>query len=74
MPAQVTVFADLEALTEDASTSAVAELMAGPPIAYETARRLSCDGIVECSVSDHTRVLGVGRRSRMIPGWLRRQL
>lgn len=74
VPAQVTVFADLEALTEDASTSGGAELMAGPPIANETARRLSCDGIVECSVSDHMRVLGVGRRSRMIPGWLRRQL
>jgi hypothetical protein len=74
VPAQVTVFADLEALTEDTSTIGVAELMAGPAIANETARRLSCDAIVECSVSDHRGVLGVGRRSRMIPGWLRRQL
>jgi hypothetical protein len=72
--AQVTVFADLEALTDDTSTIGVAELMAGPAIANETARRFSCDAIVECSVSDHKGVLGVGRRSRMIPGWLRRQL
>jgi hypothetical protein len=74
VPAQVTVFADLEALTEDPNTTGVAELMAGPVIANETARRLSCDPIVECTVSDHMRVLGVGRRSRMIPAWLRRQL
>lgn len=39
VPAQVTVFADLEALTEDTSTFGVAELMASPPIANETARR-----------------------------------
>jgi hypothetical protein len=71
---QVTVFADLEALTEDAATTGVAELSAGPVIAGETARRLSCDSIVECVITDHGRVLGIGRRSRLIPAWLRRQL
>jgi hypothetical protein len=71
---QVTVFADLESLTEDPGTTGVAELAAGPVIASETARRLSCDGMVECVITDHGRVLGIGRRSRLIPAWLRRQL
>ena len=43
-------------------------------IANETARRLACDALVECTVYDHARTLGVGRRTRLIPGWLRRQL
>jgi Domain of unknown function (DUF222)/HNH endonuclease len=70
---QVTVFADLEALVSDSETG-VAELECGPIIANETARRLSCDALVECTVFDHTRTLGVGRRSRLTPAWLRRQL
>jgi hypothetical protein len=73
-PVQVTVFADLEALTEDQGTTGVSELSAGPVIASETARRLSCDSIIECVITDHGRVLGIGRRSRLIPAWLRRQL
>jgi hypothetical protein len=73
-PVQVTVFADLETLTQDPETTGVAELAAGPVIASETARRLSCDSTVECVITDHGRVLGIGRRSRLIPAWLRRQL
>jgi hypothetical protein len=72
-PAQITVFADLDALTETTETG-VAELEAGPMIPNETARRLSCDGIIECSVYQRARTLGVGQRSRSVPGWLRRQL
>jgi hypothetical protein len=71
---QVTLFADLDALTEDSGTTGVAELNAGPVVASETARRLACDSIVECVITDHGRVLGIGRRSRLIPAWLRRQL
>ena len=70
----VTLFADLETLTAPTETNGVAELAAGPVIANETARRLSCDALVECVVTDHRRVLGIGRRSRLIPAWLRRQL
>jgi hypothetical protein len=73
-PPQITVFADLDALTENTETTGVAELEAGPVIANETARRLACDSIVECAVYDHARTLGVGRRTRLIPGRLRRQL
>jgi hypothetical protein len=71
---QVTLFADFEALIEPNDVVGVAELAAGPVIANETARRLSCDAVVECVVTDHRRVLGIGRRSRLIPAWLRRQL
>ena len=74
VPAQIIVHADLEALTEDPETTGVAEIEGGPVIANETARRLSCDPIVECTVYDHRKVLGIGRRSRLIPAWLRRQL
>jgi Domain of unknown function (DUF222) len=73
-PTQITVHADLEALTEDPTTTGVAEIQGGPVIANETARRLSCDPIVECTVYDHAQTLGIGRRSRLIPAWLRRQL
>jgi len=71
---QITIHADLEALTTDTTTTGVAELEAGPVLANETARRLACDAIVETAVYDDCRVLGVGRLTRTIPGWLRRQL
>ncbi|MGH8949054.1 MAG: DUF222 domain-containing protein [Acidimicrobiia bacterium] len=73
-PAQITVHADLEALTADPETTGVAEIQGGPVIANETARRLACDPIVECTIYDHSKVLGIGRRARLIPAWLRRQL
>jgi len=71
---QVTVHADLEALTSNTETTGVAELQGGPVISNETARRLACDSIVETTVYDDCRILGVGRLTRTIPGWLRRQL
>jgi hypothetical protein len=73
-PAQIILHADLDALTSDSVTTGVAELETGPVIASETARRLACDAIVEIAVYDDCRILGVGRRTRTIPGWLRRQL
>lgn len=72
-PTQVTIHADLDALVETTS-SGVAEIELGPVIASETARRLACDSILETAVYSDRCVLGVGRRSRIIPGWLRRQL
>jgi len=69
-PTQIVVHADLDALTSDPETTGVAEIEGGPVIANETARRLSCDPLVECAVYDHQKVLGVGRRSRLIPSWL----
>ena len=72
-PTQIVVHADLDALIENSETG-VAEIEGGPVIANETARRLSCDPLVECVVYDHQKVLGIGRRSRLIPAWLRHQL
>lgn len=73
-PPQVTIHADLGALTSDTETTGVAEIQEGPVIANQTARRLACDAIIETAVYDDCRILGVGRRTRTIPGWLRRQL
>ena len=49
-PTQITIHADLEALTENPETTGVAEIEGGPVIANETPRRLCCDPIVECTV------------------------
>ena len=69
-PPQMTVFADLEALTSEGG--GVTELESGALIANETARRLSCDAVVESAVMEDGAVVGVGRNRRTIPGWLRR--
>ena len=63
-PPQITVHADLEALvTEDAG---VTELGSGSLVPNETARRLSCDCVVETVVYDDNIVVGVGRNSRTV--------
>ncbi len=69
-PPQITVFADLEALTT--VDSGVTELGSGTVIPNETARRLSCDCVLETVITDGAQVIGVGRNSRTVPGWLRR--
>jgi hypothetical protein len=72
VPAQVTVHADLEALVS--SENGITETGLGSLVANETARRLACDSIVECAVFYRNQPLGVGRRTRTVPRWLRRQL
>jgi hypothetical protein len=69
-PPQVTVFAELDALVTE--TSGVTELGSGALIPNETARRLSCDCVLETVITDGSVVIGVGRNSRTVPGWLRR--
>lgn len=69
-PPQITVTADLEALTTE--TEGVTELSSGALIPNETARRLCCDAVVETIISDGSQIIGVGRNSRTVPGWLRR--
>lgn len=69
-PPRMTIFADLDALsTED---EGVSELESGALVPNETARRLSCDGVVETVITKENHVVGVGRSRRTIPGWLRR--
>ena len=69
-PPQVTVHADLEALTTN--DGGVTELGSGGLVPNETARRLACDCVVETVIADGSQVIGVGRNSRTVPGWLRR--
>lgn len=67
---QVSVFADLEALTTTNEGTAYLDNTA--PIPNSTAQRLACDATVETIIKEGGQVIGVGRRSRKIPGWLRR--
>lgn len=69
-PTQVTMFADIAALTTDDQGHAELDNMA--PLSNKTAQRLVCDSVLEPVLRDGKQVVGVGRRSRTIPGWLRR--
>lgn len=69
-PPQITVYAELDALTTD--TQGVTELTHGGLVPNRTARRLSCDCVVETVITDGSVVVGIGRNSRTIPAWLRR--
>lgn len=68
----VTVHADADALTTD--DKGAAEVGSGPVVANEMARMLGCDADVETSMTSEGRTVGVGRKTRQIPGWLRRQV
>ncbi len=70
MPPQMSVNVDYDVLT--AETAGVAELAGGALVANQTARRLGCDAVVEAVVRQNNTVVGVGRNSRTVPGWLRR--
>ena len=69
-PPQVTVFADLDALVSE--SGGVTELGHGVLVPNQTAQRLACDCVVETVISDGSAVVGTGRNSRTVPGWLRR--
>jgi hypothetical protein len=69
-PVQLTVFAELETLTTTDDGSA--ELDNTVLIPNQTAQRLACDAVVEWVITQNGQPVGIGRRSRRIPGWLRR--
>jgi hypothetical protein len=69
-PPQISLHADLEALTT--SAAGVTELAHGGMVPNETARRLSCEARVEVVIHNDDVIVGVGRNSRVVPGWLRR--
>lgn len=51
------------------------EILGGPVIHPEVCRRLSCDARLQFVLTDaHGNALGIGRASRNIPRWLRREL
>jgi hypothetical protein len=67
---QLTVFTELETLiTEDRGW---AELDNTTPIHNSIVQWLGCDAIVETIITQGGQPIGIGRRSRKIPGWLRR--
>jgi len=51
-----------------------AELHAGPAIAAETARRISCDSRFQLVIEQGGKAIGLGRRMRTVPPWMARQL
>jgi hypothetical protein len=69
-PAEVAVFADLDALTT--TDQGTAHLDNTAPIPNTTAQRLGCDGTIQTIIRDGTQIIGVGRRTRQIPRRLRR--
>jgi len=68
----LTVHTDLDSLTT--KNSGVAEFGSGPVVANETAHMLACDAEVETALEHQGQPVGVGRKTRQIPGWLRRQV
>src|SRR5438105_3767717 len=54
--------------------SGIAETDRGVPLATETAQRLACEAVVEWLVEAGGMPIGIGRRSRNVPAWLRRQV
>jgi hypothetical protein len=71
-PAQISAYVDLDALLSEDDQPGAHELGSGALIPNETARRLSCDCVLETIITDGSVVIGVGRNSRTIPRWLRR--
>jgi Domain of unknown function (DUF222) len=51
-----------------------AETELGVALAPDTVRRLACDAVVEWVVEAGGMPIGIGRRSRNVPVWLRRQV
>ncbi|HTX29959.1 MAG TPA: DUF222 domain-containing protein [Solirubrobacteraceae bacterium] len=72
-PCEVVVHVDIQSLAED-RVHERCEVSAGPAIAPETLRRLSCDGSIVRIIERDGRPLSVGRRKRTISAPLRRAL
>jgi hypothetical protein len=69
---QVVVHVDVATLSSDAPGISVLE--DGPPVAFETVRRLSCDSSLVALLEGADRPLGIGRKTRAVPPSLRRAL
>ncbi|MEA2508839.1 MAG: hypothetical protein QOG21_921, partial [Actinomycetota bacterium] len=70
--AEVVLNVDLAALSSDGGGC---HLEGGPAIHPEMARRLSCDCRLQAVLRDGGGgAVGIGRRSRSVPGWLLREL
>jgi hypothetical protein len=67
------VHTDVTAL-HGAERVGISEISTGPVISNEVARMLGCDSALEMAIERDGRQIGVGRKTRSIPGWLRRQV
>jgi hypothetical protein len=65
--------ADLDAII-DPTGPGVSEIEEGPVISNDVARALGCDSAIEMALESNGKPIGIGRKSRKIPGWLRRQV
>jgi len=65
--------ADLDAII-DPTGPGVSEIEEGPVISNDVARALGCDSAIELALESNGKPIGIGRKSRKIPGWLRRQV
>jgi hypothetical protein len=75
-PATLVVHADTEVVAGQPSSGRVhlAETEWGTQLSNEAVRRLACDARIEWVLESEGRTVGVGRRGRVVPGWLMRQL
>ena len=77
-PIEVIVTVEARALArpgDPADPSTVACFRDGTCVSPETARRLRCDaGVIEITEADHGNPLSVGRKTRTIPGSMKRAL
>lgn len=52
----------------------IGETESGAPLPDDAVRRLACDARIEWVLESNGRAVGIGRRGRLVPGWLGRQL
>jgi Domain of unknown function (DUF222)/HNH endonuclease len=72
--AQPVVVVHADVATVSGAESSLAETESGVSLATETVQRLACDAVVECVVEAGGTPVGIGRRSRIVPAWLRRHV
>ena len=58
----------------DLTTSAATATVEDRPVLPETALRFACDARIEAHIDSAGATIGVGRRTRSVPGWLRRKI
>lgn len=73
-PPTLVVHTDAAVLAAREGPPTLAETSSGVRLSPEAVRRLACDAAVEWVVESDGRPVGVGRRSRSVPGWLSRLL
>ncbi len=66
--------ADAQVLMGGGDPSLLGETGSGIQLSDEAIRRLACDARMEWVLETDGRTVGIGRKSRVVPGWMRRHL